>query len=389
MIYNILAKILKFFSVSIIEKQRPKIIGITGSVGKTSTKEAIYAVLMKKFPDNVARSYKNLNTDIGLPLVILRIDISPQGLQWIYVIVLAFFKYLKYRFLSSNYPKILVLEYGADKVGDIKYLTEIAKADISCITEIGPAHIEQFKTIEAIAKEKIILAQNMKADGIAVLNEDNKYLRSMAKNIHYKKIWFHGSCLDGYKNAAKKIGEIFKIDEKLIEEAINEMKPIKGRMNIFKGIKNTVLIDDSYNASPLSMKLALKYLKNYKLGNRKVAILGDMRELGELSEEEHKKLGKEIVKNAQFAILIGPYVSRYTSEVLDSNKFSYIKFPNFSSAKEEILENIKNNDIVLIKASQNTLFLERVTEILLANKKDSEYLCRQEKKWLKIKAKTL
>lgn len=388
MIYNILAKILKLFSVPVIVKQRPKIIGITGSVGKTSTKEAMYAVLKKEFSDDVARSYKNLNTEVGLPLVILRIDISPQGLQWIYVVVLAFFKFLKYRFFSSNYPKILILEYAADKVGDIKYLTEIAKPDIACITEIGAAHLEQFKTVEAVAQEKMLLVKNMRANGIAVLNEDNPYIKSMTKNLHYEKIWFHGSCLDGPKNAAIKIGEIFKIDKEKIDEALSEMKPIKGRMNIFNGIKNSILIDDSYNASPLSMNMALKYLKNYKKGCRKVAILGDMRELGESSEEEHKKLGKEIVKNAQFAILIGPYISRYTKEVLDKHKFDHKSYINFTKAKDEILNNINNKDVVLIKASQNTLFLERVTEMLLADKKDIGLLCRQEEQWLKIKAKT-
>lgn len=388
MIYNVVAKILKILSVPVITKQRPKVIGVTGSVGKTSAKEAIYAVLNKEFTDDVARSYKNLNTEVGLPLVILRIDISPQGLQWIYVIMLAFFKFLKYRFFSNNYPKILILEYAADKVGDIKYLIEIARPDIACITEIGAAHLEQFKTVEAVAQEKMLLAQNMKADGIAVLNEDNKYIKNLAKNIHYHKIWFHGSSIDGSKNAARKIGEIFKINKEKIDEALSEMRSIKGRMNILKGIKNTTIIDDSYNASPLSMNMALKYLKNYNKGKRKVAILGDMRELGESSEEEHRKLGKEIVKNAQFAILIGPYISRYTSEVLDKYKFDYRAYISFTVARDEILKNINKDDIVLVKASQNTLFLERVTEMLLADKKDKVLLCRQEKHWLKIKNKT-
>lgn len=389
MMYNILAKILKAFSTAVIKKQRPKVIGITGSVGKTSTKEAVFTVLEEKYKDDVYRSYKNLNTELGLPLAILQIDQSPQGIRWLSTIVTAFSRYIKYSFFSKNYPKILILEYAADKIGDIKYLTKIVQPDIACLVEIGPTHLEKFKTVDAVAQEKFELVRALKPNGIAILNEDNKYVIDLAKKIHFRKIWFHGSTVDGAKNAARKIGKIFKIKDEEIEKSLADMEIIKGRMNIFKGIKNTILIDDSYNASPLSMNLALNFLKKYEKGKRKVAILGDMRELGEASEEEHKKLAKNIVKNAQFAILIGPYVSRYTAEVLTQKKFKFLSYKNFTLAKQEILKNIEYEDVILIKASQNTLFLERVTEMLLADKRDKEYLCRQDENWLKIKAKTL
>lgn len=388
MIYNILSKILKTFSKPVVEKQKPKIVGITGSVGKTSTKEAVFSVLKEKYKKDVARSYKNLNTDIGLPLAILRIDKSPMGLEWMIVLFKAFLNYLKYSFFSSNYPNILILEYAADKPGDIEDLTNIVKPNVSVITEIGPAHLELFKNVDNVAKEKFKLAKNMRADGIAVLNEDNDIIKKYSKYIRYQIKWYHGSSIEGAKNAARVVGKIFKLNDKDISKGLGNLANIKGRLNVFDGIKDTKIIDDTYNASPLSMKMALKYLKDFKVGKRKVAILGDMRELGEASQKEHEIIANEIANSAKFAILIGPQMCKYTSQVLDEKKFDYLAFDNFTKAKKDILKNIKKEDVVLVKASQNKLFLERVTKMLLKDKKDASKLCRQTNKWKKIKEKT-
>lgn len=388
MIYNILAKVLKAFSIPVIRRQRPKVIGITGSVGKTSTKEAIYTVLRKNFGNEVKKAYENLNTDVGLPLAILMINTSPQKIEWVWVLFVAFIRFLKYRFFSKNYPKILILEYAADKPGDIARLTEIVKSDIAVVTEVGPTHLEKFKTKEAVLQDKMELVKRLKPDGIAVLNKDNKLITEYAKNIRFKIVWFHGSNIECAKNVARAVGKILGIPEVKINAGVADIKPIKGRLNIFQGIKNTTLIDDTYNASPLSMKLALKSLGKYKDGKRKVAILGDMRELGKASRAEHQKLANMITKNAQFAILIGPEISQYTSPELKKKKFKHFAFKTFTDARKIIIDNITKQDVILIKASQNTLFLERVTEMLLMNKKDIFKLCRQEPHWLKIKSKT-
>ncbi len=389
MIYNILAKILKFLAKPVVEKQRPQIVGITGSVGKTSTKEAIYSVLKEKYHNDVVRAYKNLNTDVGLPLVILRIDKTPLGWQWIYVVILSFYQFFKYQYFSKNYPKIMILEYAADKQGDIKYLTDIVRPDVVCITEIGPAHLEFFKTVENVAREKMNLAKNMKPDGIAVLNKDNLLIKKYAKDVHYKKVWFHGSNTDGAKNAAREIGKIFNVERSMVDRGILNIKSIPGRLNQFKGIRDTIILDDTYNASPLSMKFALSYLKDFKKRKRKVAILGDMRELGDASLSEHEKLAHIIANKAQFAILIGSEMCQHVAPILDEMKYNYLSFSNFSEAKDSIVKNINTNDIILIKGSQNKLFLERVTEMLLQDKNDAKYLCRQSKHWKNIKEKTL
>jgi UDP-N-acetylmuramoyl-tripeptide--D-alanyl-D-alanine ligase len=389
MLNHYLVKILRLFAVSVIRKQKPEIIAITGSVGKSSTKEAVFAVLKDKFKHQVYATYKNLNTELGVPLSILLVKCDINRFSWIWILWVAFFRYVKYSYFSVNYPKILVLEYAADKPGDIEYLTNLARPYVACVTEIGPAHLELFKSVDNVADEKMILIKNMKSDGIAVLNKNNQYIVDRAREIDCSKRWFSGSSIDGSKNAAYEIGKIFDIKDANIKKSLRSVKKLGGRLNVLKGINNVTLIDDTYNANPLSMKMALEYLKDYKKGSRKVAILGDMRELGLSSLKEHENLATEIVKNSDFAILIGSQVSQYTAKVLDRKSFKYLKFPNFTEAKNAILDNVEKNDVVLVKASQNTLFLERVVEMLLENKQDVKYLCRQSKSWKKNKHNTL
>lgn len=390
MLYNLLAKILALLAKIIINKFNPKIIGVTGSVGKTSTKEAIYEVLAKskKYQGKVEKAHGGLNTEIGLALAILGIKKPGYRFGWIWVILQAKFKTLKI-LITKQYPEILVLEYSVDKPGDMNYLTSIARPDIAVITQIGAAHLHTFHSIDNVAREKIELACQLKPDGIAVLNEDNKYIKKYSKKIFFDKIWYHGNSFDSVKNAAEKIAEIFQIDQKETNKILSNLKPVKGRLNIFRGIKNTTLIDDSYNANPLSMRRALKYLM--KIGKRKTkfAILGDMRELGEMSKKEHQELAKVIANSVDKSILIGSDMQEYTAKKLKGLKQSFVSFQTFSEAKKTILNTIKGGEVILIKASQNTLFLERVTEMLLANKEDKKFLCRQSDMWQKIKKNTL
>ena len=148
---KILHFILKILAKAVINKYQPKVIAITGSVGKTSAKEAIAVVLRAKF--NTRTPSKNFNNEIGTPLTILGQENSPGKniLAWLWIFILAIKLVL---IKDKNYPEVLVLEMGADKPGDIKYLTAIASPDISIITAIGSSHIEFFRTIDNIVKEK-------------------------------------------------------------------------------------------------------------------------------------------------------------------------------------------------------------------------------------------
>ena len=154
-----------------------------------------------------------------------------------------------------------------------------------------------------------------------------------------------------------------------------------GRFSVFKGIKKTLVIDSSYNSSLEATIGAIEAVAAVAENRRKVGILGDMRELGTLSKIQHELLAKIIVKNLDSVVLIGPLMKKYVAPILDKNKFSYISFEGFSEAKKEILEMMRENDIILVKGSQNTLFLERAVEMLLENKDDSKKLCRRGEFW--------
>ncbi|EKD43765.1 MAG: UDP-N-acetylmuramoylalanyl-D-glutamyl-2,6-diaminopimelate-D-alanyl-D-alanine ligase, partial [uncultured bacterium] len=171
MLRTLLHSLLKFFSKRIIKKYHPDVIGITGSIGKSSAKEAIAAVLEKKF--NIRKSQKNYNNEVGVPLTIIGVEKSPGRsiLGWLEV----FLKATNLLLIKNiNYPEILVLEMGADKPGDIPYLVDIAPCKIGVLTYISHAHTEAFKTIKKIAQEKRVIISHLQRDGFAVLNFDNE-----------------------------------------------------------------------------------------------------------------------------------------------------------------------------------------------------------------------
>jgi len=160
-------------------------------------------------------------------------------------------------------------------------------------------------------------------------------------------------------------------------------------MSIFRGIKNSILIDSSYNNATLAPIIdLLDFLKNLSEKKRKVAIIGDMRELGSMSEKLHKVVAKKIAETVDFAILIGPMMRDYVVPILKEKKANHVSFNTFSEAKDFILKNIKINDVILVKSSQNTLFLERVVQMLLADSKDEARLCRRGSFWDKRRQET-
>lgn len=368
-----LINILSFLAKGVIKNCNPKIIAITGSVGKTSTKEVVYNILYEKFGEDVEKSYGNLNTEIGVPLSILKIKKTYYSLGWILGIIIAFTKAYYYQ-LTKIYPKILVLEYAADKPGDIEFLVKIARADIAIITEIGPAHIEKFKTLGSIAKEKMYLAKNLNPDGIAVLNQDNKFIVKEAKKVFFEKIWYHGSGINGLKNMAFAIAKIFNITDNIVYKALSKQSR-KGRLNILKGIKNSLIIDDTYNSNPLSIKLALAKLREIKKQqkiNQTIIVLGDMLELGFDEIKYHKEVISSAKRNCDILITVG---KRFAQVVKDNNFFSPM------DAGIYLKKIIKKNDLILVKGSQG-LRMEKTIEKIIFDKKDiKEKLARQDKYW--------
>lgn len=422
---NIQLKFLKFVLKQLarltVWRFEPQVVAITGSAGKTSTKEAVYAVL-KDFR-RARKSSGNLNNELGMPLAVLgdwpEKDLElvsrkqPAGEEkrrkfffWIKVIFSALFRVV---FLSrSKYPEILILEYAADQPDDIKYLLEIAKPRIGIVTAVGdiPVHVEFFSGPEAVAREKSKLVEVIPANGLVALNFDNEIAMSMKERIRARivtfgfgegadvaignfenrseggeplgisfKIGYGGSFVpvilensfgraQAYAaGAAACVGLVYDLNLVEISEALSKnYSPAKGRMNLVKGIKETFIMDDSYNASPLSVKEALETMRDIG-AKRKIAVLGDMLELGKYSIEAHEAAGRLVGQFADILVAIGPrakFIADSAREAgMEKNKI--LVFDVASEAGRAVQDLMKPGDLVLVKASR-AMGLDKVVE---------------------------
>jgi len=407
---KLLQKLLKTFSQSVLKKYKPIIIGVTGSVGKTSTKEAIYHVLKTHFGEKeVRRNWRNYNNEIGVPLTILGLETGGRSLlRWFFNFIKIFWMII----FKVKYPEFLVLEMGADRPGDIKYLTDFVKLKVGVITALGdiPVHVEYFDNPQQVAKEKKNLVSSLPSDGVAVLNYDDDDVRTMAEGIEAKimtfglkdradvratnydlkvlqngnvselnfKLEFSGSSVPaklinvlGVQHlysalAASAVGITFNMNLIEIVEALKEFQPLPGRMHLIKGIKNTLLVDASYNAALLSVEAALESLKIFE-DRRKIVVLGDMLEIGEYAPEAHKRIGEKAAQIADLIFTVGPRAKFIAEEAIKEN-FDSSKIFQFivsDDAAQKVQEIIKEGDIILIKGSR-AMKMEKITKEIMA-----------------------
>lgn len=421
--------ILNFFSRLILKKYQPKVIGITGSVGKTSAKEVIFAILEKKF--KVRQAIKNYNNELGVPLTIIDAESGGKNIWlWLKIILKAWWLVLK---KDKNYPEILVLEMGADKPGDIKYLTTLAPCDIGVLTAIGPTHLEKFKTVKKVAEEKQIIIKHLTNKGVAVLNNDDEMVSEIKGKIKAESIYF-GFAEDSDLLASDlKIiqeledgllvtkGEIFKLNYKgsivpvqlngvvgkpsvyaalagvavgvsmglnLLEiaEALKKMIFPKSRMRILPGVKYTTLIDDSYNSSPKAVEMALEVFKEMQVepGSRKIAVLGDMLELGNYTVEGHELVASYLKEaGVNFLVTVGERAKIIAEKAIelgyDDNQIA--KFAKSEEAGLFLQEKLQIGDLVLIKGSQGARMERIVVELMAEPLQRDALVCRQDKTW--------
>lgn len=394
---KILKWILKKLAQAVIRRYQPGIVAITGSVGKTSAKEAIKAVLGKE--RHIWATSGNFNNEIGVPLTILgdwpKIE-KPAFLFWLRVIIFAFNRIIFPN--RATYPEILILEYAADRPGDLKYLLEIARPQIAVVTAVGeiPVHVEFYSGPEALAREKARIVEQLPTVGFAVLNADDALVSDM-KNRTRAQIMtfgFDNSAqikITGFENTSngEPIGVIFKLEYngsfvpikinrafgksqayaaaaaasvglifgmnlvKIAEALIENYQAPEGRMNLIPGIKETFIIDDSYNASPLSMKAALETLRDLR-AKRKIAVLGDMLELGKYSLEAHEEIGKFAAKSVDLLFTVGPQAKfiAETAQKAGLDKENIFSFLITEEAKKEVELKIKKGDLILVKGSR-------------------------------------
>jgi len=348
--------------------QNLKVVGITGSAGKTSTKEMLAAVLNKNFNTLVTKG--NLNNLFGVPMTLL-------GLK--------------------NEHEAAVIEMGASIPGEIRQLTQTAVPDVAVITNVAPAHLEGLGDLEGVFKEKKSIAEGFEKKGNLVINADDGMLSKIRNSAKYDVItygmnrgmvkpdeilwengcakfrisrtWFKLS-VPGVHNvynalAAIAVGELFKIPKNLIAEALSEVKAYNMRMQIFEKHGITV-ISDCYNANPYSMKMSLQTLADMPCKGRRIAVLGDMKELGSQSAEFHRQIGSILPEYVDYLVAIGDDAVEYCKGAeeagLKSSKIKYFK------DKQAAIESLKflsrKNDAVLIKASRS-MKLEEVSDSLL------------------------
>jgi len=429
---KIISYILKIESRFVLWKYKPKVIAITGSVGKTSTKDAVYGIISKI--SYVRKSEKSYNSEIGLPLTILG---CPNGWNNPYVWLKNILKGLWLFIWPHKYPEWLVLEVGVGKPGDMRQTASWFKTDAVIITAIGetPVHIEFFNSRDHLVKEKSGLIKTLKKDGLLILNADDKTvleLKTKSKNRTLTFGFSEDADVRGseesilYSDSGLPAGEaglpqgiIFRVDEGgnslpvIIEgvfgknhlyaslaalaffyglkfnilDAINALKNYDvppGRMRLLSGINNSLIIDDSYNSSPFACESALKTLGEIKSVGRKIAVLGDMLELGKYTEESHKNIGKIAEKNAEILIVVGPRAKTIEEGAVlaGMNEKNIFEFNNSRETGEFLKTFVKNGDLVLVKGSQG-MRMERAVEAVLKDKENKEkLLVRQDKEWL-------
>jgi len=334
------------------------VIAITGSNGKTTTKDMAAWVLSRKF--KVLSSEGTKNNHIGLPLTLLKLNKTHE---------------------------IAVLELGTNHFFEINYLSGIAAPNIGVITNIGPSHLKYLKDLKGVFREKSDLIRNLSKPKIAILNADDKYLnKELAKHdgrlfkvgiginnksdftasaIRYlpdkykfsvnHRLGFALNSL-GYYNiynglVAVALARIFGMTYPEISSALFAFKPPYGRLNLIskKGIR---FIDDTYNSNPLSLRQALDSLDKIKVQGRKIAVIGDMLELGRESLKLHEKAVKQITRSCDKLIAVGSISSLSLKSIEKRDKI--ISCRNARAAREVLFNNIKanRNDIILVKGSR-------------------------------------
>lgn len=420
---NIIAALLRTEARILLSRKQPKIIAITGSVGKTSTKDAIYAVL--KHHVRVRKSEKSFNSEIGVPLSVLGLPnawSNPFG--WMRNVlegaVIALF--------SGPYPEWLVLEIGVDRPGDMAAIASWIKPDIVVLTRLPdmPVHVEYFGSPEEVVKEKLKLVEALKDDGILVYNNDDERVREVAAGMRQKTLGYSRYSLSDFTASADKMiydngravalecmlthqneAVVLRVEQSLgVQQAYNyaaavavgsvlgvsvtdavaalrDHVPPPGRMRLIDGIKDTLIVDDTYNASPVAMERSLQTLKEIKGATRKIAVLGDMLELGQFSVRAHLEAGERAAQCADVLMTVGVRARGIARGALTAgmDEERVFQYEDAHTAGKELQLMLEAGDVVLVKGSQS-IRLERVVEEIMAHPEQApELLVRQDVAW--------
>ncbi|OGY47630.1 MAG: hypothetical protein A2840_01265 [Candidatus Buchananbacteria bacterium RIFCSPHIGHO2_01_FULL_47_11b] len=430
MLKKIIQLMLRWCAIRILRKYQPRVVAVTGSVGKTSTVQAIYAVVEGSF--SVRKNLKNYNNEFGIPLSIIGAEAGRRSpIRWLGIFLQALSLILV---RSRSYPQLLVLEMGADHPGDIKYLTSFVPIDVAVVTNVAPAHTEYFKSIEGVAKEKGTVVSAVKKNGFSVLNSDDDWVVAMRQrgkgsivmfglqptadvrassiaishDVEYQdistiqgisfKLHYQGSTtpvllprvlgehLVYTALAAAAVGLVLGVNPHTIADRLKQFEPPKGRMHVITGIKQTLIIDDSYNSSPLAARKALYQLQKISVvpGAKKYAVLGDMRELGSYTEAAHREIGQAAFEyGADCLVTVGEIARDIIRGAVEQGMSleQCFSFMDSESAGRFLQDRIRSGDVLLVKGSQAVRMEKIVKELMAEPQRAAELLVRQDEGW--------
>lgn len=414
----ILNRLAKYVTRYFAKHPEVKLIVVVGSVGKTSTKRALADLISRRY--RVRMHEGNHNTEFAAPLAILGVEYpeNPRNIiAW-----LTAFRAANLRIKQPTDVDVIIQELGTDHPGDIAAFGKYLKPDIALVTAVTPEHMEFFGTIEAVAQEELSVAEFAKA---VLINRDDvegrfsdfitnanfsTYGTTGAAEYRFEQQGFDvekgysGSIIspnvEPFGATIKVAGEhslrpvmgavaagmMLGLTPADIFSGLSLIRPVPGRMNVLRGIGGTTIIDDTYNSSPAAAAAALQTLYSFTDAPQRIAILGDMRELGATSQAEHEKLGAMCDPNSlAWLVLVGPDCEKFLAPVARARGCQVHIARNAIEAGEFVRSVSEEGAVILAKGSQNTIFLEEAVKILCDISEDAE-LVRQSRSWMKKKS---
>lgn len=416
--------LLKVMAQTVLWRHHPIVVAMTGSVGKTTTRDMIAHVLGASMDVRVPA--KNFNNEIGVPLTIIGARQPVRGVGDMCAVSWRWARTL----CARTYPRVVIVECGVDHPGDMRYLMRIVQPDVAVITVIASAHRAFFTSTDAIAREKYEMVRFVKKNGMALLNADDRYVHVAprpdpsvtvrtygAGDDAYYRVTDGGLCGDGARCAAGGVSFKLNYDGKVIPVRLHricalhsipaavaalgvadwlhinvvdaaariaDFVPTPGRMRLLDGARGVRIIDDTYNASPASMRAALATVGTLSATGRRIAIVGDMLELGDVCASSHRAVADDVRENGiDIALFVGSHM-RLAAQALrergwGDDRVVHVDTPDAAAACAVAM--VREGDLVLVKGSQG-MRMEKVVARLLPSASDpTSLLCRQEAVW--------
>lgn len=413
---SIVASILASLARAIVAKYEPTIVMVTGSVGKTSTKDAAAVALSARY--RLRASEKSYNSEFGVPLTIIGAK-NPweNAAAWFEVIGHGVSLILT----THDYPEMLVLEVGADRPGDLEKILRIATPDAVIVTRLPdvPVHVEAYASPQEVRDEEFRPAYALRPGCPLVISADDEHARAMAERLDVNVLtvgyandadvhigipaYIQGgmqamvtTCGEKYTLRAEgalgrsqiyapamalALATMLNMSASQAEQALRGYVPPPGRARVLSGIKGSLIVDDSYNASPAAVAEALMALQMVPY-TRRIAVLGDMLELGRFSREEHEQVGKLAYDYVDLLITVGPRseATRDAARAAGMRDTETLGFSTSLEAAHALQDLVHEGDVIVVKGSQG-MRMERISEALIADPADARFLVRQDKEW--------